>query len=102
MGFESILPLEKPPPEWGVLCEVIVDHPALPIFIEKPPPKWGGVCEGASASHHRWPWPRETPTGVGRYLRGAQRSAHRPDSIEKPPPEWGGVCEVPVRQLGIL
>ncbi len=34
---------EKPPPEWGGVCETVTSKAVG--WPEKPPPKRGGVCE---------------------------------------------------------
>ncbi len=36
---------EKPPPEWGGVCELLTRGELCPWPSEKPPPEWGGVCE---------------------------------------------------------
>ncbi len=42
----------------------------------------------------------ETPTGVGRCLRGPDCEG-RGFCLEKPPPRWGGVCDGPVGDIAI-
>ncbi len=37
---------EKPPPEWGGVCELTEDLWRA-LRWEKPPPQWGGACECA-------------------------------------------------------
>jgi hypothetical protein len=90
---------EKPPPEWGVLCEQpfdgsTLDAPgrnphrsgearawvriSLVVGSEKPPPKWGGLCEVMVALALAW-W-----------------------LSEKPPPEWGGICDGPKQETLIV
>ncbi len=41
----DVIGREKPPPEWGGVCEGQAASGGHDITMEKPPPKWGGVCE---------------------------------------------------------
>ncbi len=69
LTIDSYAHLEKPPPEWGMLCEVRAFDSLAQAQLEKPPPRWGGVCEGGGYSILSLLLGK-TPTGVGCALRG--------------------------------
>ncbi len=100
-GGAGLLGLEKPPPQWGGVCECGLyvcwwgawgrrnPHRSGVCFAsyslfkcgittrEKPPPKWGGACEAITSDlilYSAW---------------------------EKLPPEWGVLCEWPANRLPI-
>jgi hypothetical protein len=94
-GAQRLPGKEKPPPEWGSVCEALASPPG------RPPPGW-------QRNPHRSGEVIARGEGMTQSRKGSGRNPHRSGEVfarrqetkpmlrdfeEKPPPKWGGDCE---------